>query len=147
MFEEAVDARIVDRVGARGVARRVAPGIEPAADPKSAPGQDVAELLRKAAFRVGQPGAWTQHYLGRFKNGIGTYVRATLAGDEIHSRCMLGALYCEYDRDPSPNIHAAYDAIVRVIGTGLVADWNDAPSRTQDDVVTVLLHAAEIAEV
>ncbi len=32
------------------------------------------------------------------------------------------------------------------IGTGLVADWNDAPSRTQDEVVAALVRAAEIAE-
>lgn len=110
------------------------------------PEQEVAELLRKAAYRVGQPGAWTQHYLGRLKNGTGTYVRNVLNDSEIGSRCMLGALYCEYDMDPAPNIHAAYDAVVASIGTGLIADWNDSPQRTQDDVVAALVRAAEIAE-
>ncbi|HEV2274436.1 MAG TPA: hypothetical protein VGR96_09735 [Acidobacteriaceae bacterium] len=108
--------------------------------------QAVAELLRKAAFRVGQPGAWTQHYLGRFADGTGTYVRKALKTEEVHSHCMLGALYCEYDRDPAPDIHAAYDAIVRTIGTGLIADWNDSPLRTQDEVVGALIRAAELAE-
>jgi class 3 adenylate cyclase len=110
------------------------------------PTERVAELLRKAAYRVGQPGAWTQHYLGRLADGSGTYVRTVLGTGEIQSRCMLGALYCEYDRDPAPNIHAAYEAIVKTIGTGLVADWNDHPARTQTEVVSALLHAAEIAE-
>jgi hypothetical protein len=108
--------------------------------------QDVAELLRKTAYRVGQPGGWTQHYLGRLKDGTGTYVRTMLRTVEIESRCMLGALYCEYDRNPAPDIHLAYQAIVRTIGTGLVADWNDAPERTQEDVVGALLHAAEVME-
>lgn len=116
------------------------------AAPITTPKEQVAELLRKAAYRVGQPGAWTQHYLGRMKNGVGTYVRKVVGTGEVHSRCMLGALYCEYDMNPSPNIHAAYDAIVQSIGTGLVADWNDAPSRTQDEVVSALVRAAELAE-
>jgi hypothetical protein len=59
---------------------------------------------------------------------------------------MLGALYCEYDRDPTPDIHAAYDSVVRAIGTALVADWNDAPARTQEQVVAALVRAAEFAE-
>ncbi len=110
------------------------------------PEQEVAELLRKAAYRVGQPGAWTQYYLGRLKNGTGTYVRNVLNSREVSSRCMLGALYCEYDMDPAPNIHAAYNAVVESIGTGLIADWNDSPQRTQDEVVAALVRAAEIAE-
>ena len=114
--------------------------------PITTPEQEVAELLRKAAYRVGQPGAWTQHYLARLKNGTGTYVRNVLNSSEIGSRCMLGALYCEYDMDPAPNIHAAYDAVVKSIGTGLIADWNDSPQRTQDEVVAALVRAAEIAE-
>jgi class 3 adenylate cyclase len=118
----------------------------PATEELPTPAQDLAELLRAAAYLVGQPGGWTQHYLGRLKDGTGTYVRTMLRSGEIQSRCMLGALYSEYDRNPAPNIHLAYDAIVRTIGTGLVADWNDAPGRTQEDVVGALLHAAEFVE-
>ncbi len=110
------------------------------------PEQEVAELLRKAAFRVGQRGGWTQHYLGRLKNGVGTYVRKALSTSEVQSHCILGALYCEYDRDPVPNIHAAYQAVVQSIGTARIADWNDSPQRTQDEVIAALLGAAEIAE-
>jgi class 3 adenylate cyclase len=124
----------------------VAPITEPVTTDQATPAQQVAELLRKAAFRVGQPDGWTQHYLGRLKDGTGTYVRTMLRTGAIHSRCMLGALYCEYDQDPAPDIHVAYDAIVRTIGTGLVADWNDAPGRTQGDVVHALLNAAELVE-
>jgi hypothetical protein len=118
----------------------------PTTKEQATPAQDVAELLRAAAYLVGQPGGWTRHYLGRLKDGTGTYVRTTLREGEIQSRCMLGALYSEYDRNPASNIHLAYDAIVRTIGTGLVADWNDAPERTQEDVVGALLHAAESVE-
>ena len=110
----------------------------------ASPQEEVPELLRKAAYRVGQPGAWTQHYLGRLQNGTGTYARKLLTG--APSRCMLGALYCEFDLSPTASIHSAYDALVRSVGTGLLADWNDAPQRTQDDVVAALLRAAEIAE-
>lgn len=105
----------------------------------------VAELLRKAAYRVGQPGAWTQHYLGRMEDGTGTFARRTVRDGTIRSRCLLGALYCEHDLDPRANIHVAYEAIVRAIGTSLVADWNDNQARTQKDVVGALLEASEIA--
>ena len=104
-----------------------------------------AELLRKAAYRVGQPAAWTQHYLGRMEDGTGTFARRTVRDGTIRSRCLLGALYCEHDLDPRANIHVAYEAIVRAIGTSLVADWNDNPARTQEDVVGALLGASEIA--
>jgi hypothetical protein len=115
-------------------------------EPALTPSEAVAELLLKAAYRVGQPGAWTQHFLGRTKDGVGTYVRKALGTEQIHSHCMLGALYCEYDRDPAPDIHAAYNAIVQSVGTSLVADWNDAPTRTQDQVVAALVRAAELVE-
>lgn len=112
----------------------------------STPAAKVAELLRRAAYRVGQPGGWTQHYLGRLEDGTGTFARRAMREKTIRSRCLLGALYCEHDLDPKPNIHVAYEAIVRAIGTGLIADWNDNPARTQDEVVGALLRAAEIAE-
>jgi hypothetical protein len=109
------------------------------------PAEQVAELLRKAAFLVGQPEAWTQHYLGRLADGTGTFAREAIGTAAVHSRCLLGALYCEHDRDPRPNIHAAYEAIVRSVGTSLIADWKDASARTQDEVVGALLRASEIA--
>jgi hypothetical protein len=118
----------------------------PTEAPPATPGERAAELLRKAAYRVGQPAAWTQHYLGRLRDGSGTYVRRLLRKDEVQSRCMLGALYCECDLQPSVNIHLTYNALVQATGTGLLADWNDAPQRTQQEVVAALLRAAEIAE-
>ena len=111
----------------------------------ASPAALAAEMLRKAAYRVGQPGAWTQHYLGRMEDGTGTFARRAVHEDSIRSRCLLGALYCEHDLDPRANIHAAYEAIVLAIGTSLVADWNDDPARRQVDVVGALLEAAEIA--
>jgi hypothetical protein len=110
------------------------------------PAEHAAELLRKAAYRVGQPHAWTQHYLGRLKSGAGTFTRGLLRADEMQSYCMLGALYSECDREPQANIHTVYDALVEALGTPLLADWNDAPQRTQMDVVGALLRAAEIVE-
>lgn len=106
----------------------------------------VSELLRKAAYRVGQPGAWTQHYLGRMEDDRGTFARQTLHEGSIRSHCLLGALYCEHDLDPRASIHAAYGAIVLAIGTSLIADWNDYRYRTQEEVVGALLRASEIAE-
>ena len=118
---------------------------EKVAEEIASPAALAAEMLRKAAYRVGQPGAWTQHYLGRMEDGTGTFARRAVHEDSIRSRCLLGALYCEHDLDPRANIHAAYEAIVRAIGTSLVADWNDDPARRQVDVVGALLEAAEIA--
>lgn len=113
---------------------------------KEAPGAPVADLLLRAAYLSAQPKGWCQHYLARFRDGTGTYARKRLQSAEIESRCMLGALYTEYDDEPLADIHAAYDAIVQSIGTPRVADWNDAPSRTQSEVVAALLRAARIAE-
>lgn len=133
MYEESVEPRLVRREGA-----------EVQREPTAAA---VAELLRKAAYRVGQPGAWTQHCLGRTEDGRGTFARQTLHERSIRSRCLLGALYCEHDLDPRANIHAAYEAVVRAIGTSLIADWNDHPTRTQNEVVGALLQASELATV
>ncbi len=118
---------------------------ENVAEEIASPAALAAEILRKAAYRVGQPGAWTQHYLGRLEDGTGTFARRAVHEDSVRSRCLLGALYCEHDLDPRANIHAAYEAIVRAIGTSLVADWNDDPARRQEEVVGALLEAAEIA--
>lgn len=112
----------------------------------AASGELVADLLIRAAYLSSQPEAWCQHYLARFRDGTGTYSRKRLRSIKVESRCMLGALYSEYDRDPLVDIHAAYEAIVQSIGTSRVADWNDAPSRTQNEVVAALLRAASIAE-
>lgn len=108
--------------------------------------QPVSDLLLKAAYLAAQPKAWCQHYLGRYRDGTGTYARKRLRAIDIESRCMLGALYAGCDAEPGADIHAAYDAIVRAIGTSRVAEWNDAPSRTQNEVVAALLCAARIAE-
>ena len=118
-----------------------------AAEVHRAPAAAVAELLRKAAYRVGQPGAWTQHCLGRMEDGAGTFARRTMREGTVRSRCLLGALYCEHDLDSRANIHAAYEAVVWAIGTSLIADWNDHPARTQHDVVGALLQASELATV
>lgn len=103
-----------------------------------------AELLRRAAYRVGQPGAWCQYYVARLKDGRMTHA-ASLDADAY---CMLGALYAEREAAGGAReaTQEAYSAIERAVGTSLIAEWNDAPTRTQDQVVAALIKASEIAE-
>lgn len=106
-----------------------------------------ADLLRRAAYLVAQPGAWCQHSLARTEDGRKTFVLTLVGEDTFRSRCLLGALYCEHKRYPKANIRAAYEAIVKALGTSCIAEWNDARERTQAQVADALMRASEIAEV
>jgi len=90
----------------------------------------IAEVLEKAADLLEPEGRWTQHAYGRW-NGSG-----------YSCWCMFGAI----DAIASDyKIGAQCNNVVdRVVGQGLV-DWNDAPGRTQPEVVAALRRAAALA--
>ena len=117
------------------------------------------EILRAAAVRLAQPNAWLQRALCR-KDGqpIHDTTFPLSVGD---SWCATGAIYCELgDHWPRLSItHEALRLVCEVVGadpvyfTGsepschsYVVCWNNAPDRTQDEVVAALLAAADLWE-
>lgn len=101
-----------------------------------------SEILSKAADLIEPEGAWMQ---GGYSNGV-TVVSGSCW-------CAAGAVYAAHGnwRDP-----VARDA-VRVLYTALnlpyddedddvIGAWNDAPERTQAEVVSALRQAAHLAK-
>lgn len=101
---------------------------------------NVAEILTKAADLIEPEGAWTQKANARDSEGRKTFA----SGEDAVCFCMAGAL-----------IHAgggAYpkefvDAVLPPARGGLdrLVFFNDAPERTQAEVVAKLREAAERA--
>ena len=98
--------------------------------------RDIADVLEQAAQLLSQPGAWTQ---GAFQRGEKCFCLlgaiAFVTGDNPH--CAWGNTLASDAREPLA------DAIG--IPTFAVVDWNDAPERTQDEVVAKLREAATLA--
>ena len=107
---------------------------------------DVAGTLNAAADLLEKPGAWTQGEYGLDEDGYG------LTGvHQLQSRavclCTVGALAVagnaasiRYAEEEADAVHAL--ASVLGISVGRVAAWNDAPGRTQAEVVAALREAA-----
>lgn len=117
------------------------------------------EILRSAAARLAQPNAWLQRSLCQRKRVPIHHMNQPLsAGD---SWCATGAIYCELgERWPKfSETHEALRLICEVVGapavyfTGddlsphsYVVCWNNAPERTQSEVVAAFLAAADLWE-
>ncbi|MBI0530887.1 DUF6197 family protein [Sphingomonas sp. TX0522] len=100
-------------------------------------GEEVADVLERAADLIAKPGAWTQ----------GNYARDA-AGEGLHDGF-----------NPAAVCWCAYGAIEKVTNEGMGGDlrnaaanaipwgpfWNDAPERTQAKVVAALRSAATAA--
>lgn len=84
----------------------------------------------KAWELLSKPGAWTQGFFARDSSGS---LRHSCEPDAC-CWCAIGAISLCY-KDCSPR----EDAIQKLFGrVGNVAEWNDYPLRTQDEVVAVL---------
>ncbi len=101
----------------------------------------VSEVLSRAADLLEKPGAWTQGEYSR-----GDYCFCALgAVCEIEGRTRpRGNL--EVNEDESPACAALARAITGEPYPYLVARWNDAPRRTQAEVVSALRAAAEASQ-
>ena len=101
---------------------------------------EVPNILRRAAETIEPEGAWTRGALARDWNG------SPIGHDEDNASCFClhGALARVNGGDAYNEIICDY--IIRVIGTELSVDWNDAPERTQAEVVAALRAAADLAE-
>lgn len=99
-----------------------------------------AEVLGAAADLLEKPGAWTQGAHARNAAGAPMLVGSRM---DAVCWCVLGAL----DRmAPTNNL---WDASVQAMNevVGHVADFNDAPERTQAEVVAALREAARQASI
>ena len=115
----------------------------------------VAETLRKAADLIEPKGAWTQGYYAR--DASGRYWEEDPDSDAQGSYvdfpakcfCLYGAIAKAVGAD-DPFLMKTdgriEDALRLATGTTLVADWNDAPERTQAEVVAALRAAADASE-
>jgi len=98
----------------------------------------VSELLDAAADLIERSG-WTQKTSARDADGTPCALNQGVAF------CPIGAIdWADWVADHDWSlVFDAFSALADAIGGGQVAVWNDAPDRTQDDVVTALRTAAK----
>lgn len=109
---------------------------------------EVADILNAAADLIEPEGAWTQGYFAADELGGKWQDEETTMYGAV-CWCALGAVADVTGQDPwatwdATPAGAAMDAIKQVIG-GPVVQWNDAPERTQAEVVAALREAAKKA--
>ncbi|WP_420478274.1 DUF6197 family protein [Brevundimonas sp. FT23028] len=112
----------------------------------------VSEILTKAADLLETPGAWTQG--AEYRNEAGEDISDfDDDADDLPADltpvcwCAAGAIWCQ--PISTPEKVAACEALAAAIGSGdryEVPKWNDAPERTQAEVVAALRTAASQAE-
>lgn len=104
----------------------------------------VADVLERAANRLSKPGAWTQGHNARNAEG-----HVTVPSSEAAiCWCMGGAILAE---SGGSKARAAFDIIRKVLppqpsAHDPIAAFNDAPERTQQEVVQVLREAATLLQ-
>lgn len=104
---------------------------------------NAADILERAADLLEPAGAWTQDAEAR--DADGNDIDVFPMGEVEHEAvcfCAAGAIHrvsrVHYTRCPG---HQFLTGIV-----GFIPDWNDAPERTQAEVVQTLRTAAELAK-
>lgn len=103
-------------------------------------GKTVADILAAAAEIVAKPGAWTQGTWARTADGRGN-AQPGLAC----SWCLYGAII-EAGRDTATedDTRDALGVVMGITGRHPIV-WNDAPERTQAEVVAALREAARLS--
>ena len=101
----------------------------------------VAEVLERAADLIEPEGAWTQ---GEFAlNADGEITGLSEFRGAAVCWCALGAINKASAGDDS--LEDVAELILRNLVVRLVDEWNDAPERTQAEVVAKLREAAALA--
>ena len=104
------------------------------------------ELLRRASDLIGR--GWTQHAESRDAGGdaVDPWQPTAICWS------LLGALVAALDEQtdngddlPLHELADALDALALFVDSDSLAEWNDDPKRTQDDVTGALDAAAEAA--
>ncbi len=103
-------------------------------------GLSVAEVLDRAADLIEPEGRWTQHWFAKGDDGGELPELSPLAS----CWCGVGAIFAAAGR--SEKVGAEFlTAAVGVDDIGDFEVWNDAPERTQAEVVAKLREAAALA--
>lgn len=104
-------------------------------------GLTVADVLERAADLIEPEGAWTQ---GAY--AVGEDFTAEDDGDDWPEAptcfCLMGAIAWVQEIDRPGDIDFARFSPSLGLSVDYVANWNDAPSRTQAEVVAKLREAA-----
>ena len=116
--------------------------------------QSVAEVLERAADLIEPDGRWTRGAFSRNADGSADLDDEALAASEPVCWCGLGAIAQTlrvdslkgrlWSRLDTGLTGQAYRLLNEVVGTDF-PDWNDAPERTQAEVVAKLREAAALA--
>jgi hypothetical protein len=107
----------------------------------------IADVLNRAADLLEKPGAWTQGWFARDAIGNKTPVDSRSAT----CFCVMGALQRAANATHSDDVIIAAREILIANGArakgplGRIANWNDAPERTQAEVVAKLREAARLS--
>ncbi len=91
---------------------------------------EVLVLARKLIAEVG----WCKH----------TKREREIDGNKIIAYCPMGAM--EYSRVDNQSFWRAHDIFKKCIGADVISEWNDAPTRTKEDVIQAFDEAIFIAE-
>lgn len=99
-----------------------------------------SEVLERAAALIEPEGAWTRGTYSLDASGE----RVPPASREAACWCLYGAIDRVLAGKRADPHHHPDDYLYRALGAG-PADFNDAPDRTQPEVVAALRKAAELA--
>ena len=109
-------------------------------------GQDsVFKVLNAAADLLEKPGAWTQGAYGRLPSGR----EALNVREDAVCRCVIGAIFTVLPPESGCLQDVEKGAAVQTMNEFLgirAYHWNDAPERTQAEVVAALREAASKSE-
>jgi hypothetical protein len=116
-----------------------------------------SEVLDRAADLIEPEGAWTQ-FIAAAEAPLadpddvptdedGDIIEPDETAPEMRCWCATGAIWKAANLGPfpaAPMAEAATDFVRQVVGYS-VTSWNDAPERTQAEVVAALRKAADLA--
>ena len=102
---------------------------------------DVAEVLERAADLIEPEGKWTQDAFARTEKGFPIGPRE----DNAACFCLRGAIIRAGDFSTEREFPAAINRALRLSTAARAVRWNDAPGRTQSEVVAKLREAAALA--
>ena len=98
-----------------------------------------ADILRDARALIDSPEKWTKHYEARDADGNETWY----GDDRAVCWCAFGALFKAGWYQPS--LSDAVEALETVVGR-IIDEWNDAPERTNAEVLAAFDRAIDLAE-
>ena len=85
-----------------------------------------------------EPSRWTKEHYAKDSHGVSTFATA----DNAVCFCLLGGVRLCYDFLEVPEIEMKLENVLAARGfSGSLANWNDAPKRTVEEVVALCIEA------